>query len=507
MSITPEQAAALRKPFPRESIGILPKPYKADSLKGQCSVCNGYHGLPAVHLDYVGHAAVTDRLLTVDPAWTWEPMALTSEGLPALDRAGNLWIRLTVCGVTRIGVGDGKSAKELIGDCLVTGTVITTGRGAVRIEDVRKGDVVPTRNGWKPVTDHWLSSESAPTVSVLLSNGAVIQGTPHHRVPTSNGPVRMGALRNGDMLYAWQDTEKPKASKRSHGAGASTAASLATKTVIAGSTTWQPPHPAPICTRTSTKTAMARSLMDFTSTTSTTIPWITEWRTWQRFPLRLTQYFTGKRPAGSFAPAPNAGNSSLPFATAPNGARQHARSATGAELGLLTSDRKSNPWLNHATAKSVGQNSLPADHGRGFAPVYVVAVLAAEPAPVWNISVDGPHEYVANGILVHNSIRNAAMRFGVALDLWSKEELEGIDEHVERPTDAARRPAVKPATDEPMTVKTRGRLFALFGERGITDETVQRAGMSQILGREVTTRSDLTEAEARQVIASLEAHK
>lgn len=60
---------------------------------------------------------------------------------------------------------------------------------------------------------------------------------------------------------------------------------------------------------------------------------------------------------------------------------------------------------------------------------------------------------------------------------------------------------------EPMTVKTRGRLFALFGERGITDETVQRAGMSQILGREVTTRSDLTEAEARQVIARLEAHK
>ena len=30
MSITDEQAAALRKPFPRESIGILPKPYKAD---------------------------------------------------------------------------------------------------------------------------------------------------------------------------------------------------------------------------------------------------------------------------------------------------------------------------------------------------------------------------------------------------------------------------------------------------------------------------------------------
>ena len=86
MSITDEQAAALRKPFPRESIGILPKPYKADSLKGQCSVCNGYHGLPAVHLDYVGHAAVTDRLLTVDPADS-SPMRWPSRSLPNRPRA------------------------------------------------------------------------------------------------------------------------------------------------------------------------------------------------------------------------------------------------------------------------------------------------------------------------------------------------------------------------------------------------------------------------------------
>jgi hypothetical protein len=69
-------------------------------------------------LDYVGHAAVTDRLLAVDPGWTWEPMATDENGLPALDKAGNLWIRLTVCGVTRIGVGDGRSAKEIVGDAL-----------------------------------------------------------------------------------------------------------------------------------------------------------------------------------------------------------------------------------------------------------------------------------------------------------------------------------------------------------------------------------------------------
>lgn len=112
------QAKALRAEFPKSAIGKLPKPTQRDAQRGNCKECGGYHGLPAVHLDYVGHAACTDRLLQVDPEWTWEPLALDEHGLPALDRAGNMWIRLTVAGVTRIGVGDGKSAKECIGDAI-----------------------------------------------------------------------------------------------------------------------------------------------------------------------------------------------------------------------------------------------------------------------------------------------------------------------------------------------------------------------------------------------------
>lgn len=93
-----EQAAALREAFPAERIGKLPK--------------------AGTTLDYVGHGAVTERLLEVDPEWTWEPFATDERGLPALDDDGNLWIRLTVCGVTRIGVGDGQTMKILIGDAL-----------------------------------------------------------------------------------------------------------------------------------------------------------------------------------------------------------------------------------------------------------------------------------------------------------------------------------------------------------------------------------------------------
>jgi hypothetical protein len=98
-----EQAKALREPFPPSAIGRLPK--------------------AGLQLEYVGHAATTDRLLQVDPDWTWEPMARDDRGLPALDEQGNLWILLTVCGVTRPGVGDGPSAKERIGDAIRNGAM------------------------------------------------------------------------------------------------------------------------------------------------------------------------------------------------------------------------------------------------------------------------------------------------------------------------------------------------------------------------------------------------
>lgn len=126
--------AMLRAPFPDHQVSKLPKESKkqreereADRSKGvNCQICGGWHHKSAVHLDYVGHAALTDRLLDADPQWSWEPAALR-EGLPAFDATGGLWIRLTVCGVTRLGYGHaaakpqmdpGAREKEVIGDAL-----------------------------------------------------------------------------------------------------------------------------------------------------------------------------------------------------------------------------------------------------------------------------------------------------------------------------------------------------------------------------------------------------
>jgi hypothetical protein len=120
--------ALLREPFPPNQISKLPKPtaaqtneVKADFKKGiRCDICGGWHHPKVVHLDYVGHAALTDRLLDADPEWNWEPV-----DLPGLPNAGTgMWIKLTVCGVSRLGYGsaDGKSGgdaiKEIIGDAL-----------------------------------------------------------------------------------------------------------------------------------------------------------------------------------------------------------------------------------------------------------------------------------------------------------------------------------------------------------------------------------------------------
>lgn len=144
------QLAKLREPFAAESISKLPKGKEDPSKRQRCNTCKGYHDPSMFHLDYVGHAAITDRLLAVDPEWTWEPFALDECKLPAMERDNGqpvgLWIRLTVCGMTRPGYGSvarGKqdAVKELIGDALRNAAM----RYGCALDLWHKGDL-PTGN-------------------------------------------------------------------------------------------------------------------------------------------------------------------------------------------------------------------------------------------------------------------------------------------------------------------------------------------------------------------------
>lgn len=59
---------------------------------------------------------------------------------------------------------------------------------------------------------------------------------------------------------------------------------------------------------------------------------------------------------------------------------------------------------------------------------------------------------------------------------------------------------------DPMTAKTRGHMFALFNELGISEDD-QRAGIAHIVGHPIESRGDLTETEAAAVVNRLKVKK
>ena len=209
----------LREPFPPEYVGKLPRV--------TCRKCN-QRGTPAastrrpsarmrqlliserhIHLDYVGHADVTIRLLDVDPEWAWAPKAtdpdpellkaamaiaatpeivrMVIENAPPkfeTDANGNpvgLWIKLTVGGVTRLGVGSCPSnqndaEKVLIGDALRNAAM----RFGVALDLWAKGDRAdPT-------------AENATARAGQAVRGRQQNGPAAPRRPRRGGPERPG---------------------------------------------------------------------------------------------------------------------------------------------------------------------------------------------------------------------------------------------------------------------------------------------------------------------------
>jgi len=126
----------LRKPFKPEQIGKLPATSKRPAL------------------DFVGHAAVTDRLNKIAPGWSyaiderWDGLSVEyAKGVEV--QVPTFWVRgtMTIGGVSRAEFGDGKDAKEAIGNFIRRGAM----RFGVAIDlwsrEELGGESVPTRAG------------------------------------------------------------------------------------------------------------------------------------------------------------------------------------------------------------------------------------------------------------------------------------------------------------------------------------------------------------------------
>lgn len=206
--------AKLREPFPAHQISKLPKGTKAQNEcdpkeKINCQVCGGWHHPKVIHLDYVGHAALTDRLLDADPLWYWEPVAF-HEGLPAFDKSGGLWIRLYVAGHSRLGYGHAASAsfkdigareKEVIGDALRNAAM----RFGAALDLWHKGDLHVDDEQEKPKPDTKISASAEIAKQVPAARHEALLSVVNSILEAIDAQQEQAAH---DMFYGMGDQEE-----------------------------------------------------------------------------------------------------------------------------------------------------------------------------------------------------------------------------------------------------------------------------------------------------------
>jgi hypothetical protein len=85
--------------------------------------------------------------------------------------------------------------------CLAEGTGVTTRRGEVPIQNVKLSDEVMTRKGWRPV-QHITDMGTKETLNIELSNGRTLRATSDHRVWADGEWTRADELLVGSILLS-----------------------------------------------------------------------------------------------------------------------------------------------------------------------------------------------------------------------------------------------------------------------------------------------------------------
>lgn len=279
--------------------------------------------------------------------------------------------------------------------CFVAGTMIQMPHGARPIEEMAVGNWVDTRYGYRRVMACGLTSDSAPVFSVQLSNGRQITGTGNHPVYVlGTGFRRLDTLHSSQVLIgvdSWLTLWCFRVLR--------TVATLTQSARASGATIG---HPRTIinrhCTERSGLLRMALSHTGMPSIISTGTPSI--------IPSTISPVLRGQNTV-AFTSQPNyTGAKSTPPKFGPflplGMGHQRGWSGIGKMEGMLG---RMLPIVS-LHAKSVGLRLL-AEIAEKFPRVgvgirVVTVSTTDEKRPVYNLSVEGDHEYFADGVLVHN---------------------------------------------------------------------------------------------------------
>lgn len=261
----------------------------------------------------------------------------------------------------------------ILDNCIAEGTLIKTNKGDVAIENIKVGDMVLTRNGYKRVTKTWNKGYQ----KVITRFG--VTATPDHKFITKNGEKELQNLNPSDILFVWNERSSdieerttldiPMQSKDTE-----ESTSIMEKSSIIDSFG---------------KTVLGKFLEDILFTTKTIIHLITNYQIYSVLLQNNTLAYTSQKRGDLIS---QRGTSLKQEMERLNGINRkqdkNFMQSIISGFGLLGRNLQKGVSL----VKENTQHTIPTNQN----------IVAQNVKRVFDLSVSGEHEFFANNILVHN---------------------------------------------------------------------------------------------------------
>lgn len=343
--------------------------------------------------------------------------------------------------------------------CLIAGTLITTKRGDIPIEEVTTNDYVLTRQGYRRVLAAGLTRRSAKVITITCDNGKSLTGTGNHPIYIKGKDfIPLDAITYGDIMYSIGGELSCQRNKpiqqtasylmESHSDVIQTLNECPTRD-ITGQMADCENKESTICTGTFGSIITEKFQKDITSIIKMRTRWITELKILNCFPAKaiynfmqrntkiipslwqeLKRTLTGReiKPVNGIVPKQDTNG----ILSKENTQQQFKRNSQ--ELSVSAKCVEQNSKLSSLLEKeaiSAQTNAIQNTDatkalttlkesarfaGKNIALTNIEEVKLVvesavrscreeqEPADVYNLTVDEVHEYFANGFLVHNCI-------------------------------------------------------------------------------------------------------
>lgn len=360
-----------------------------------------------------------------------KPKLIRAQGLIAQAEAGNVKIKEGDWNEDFLQELAAFGTSEIMDQCVAAGTMIATARGAVPIEQMQPTDFVWTRRGLCPIIQWGCTNDHATVTRIELTDGRSLVATPNHPIWTQErGWTWLGQLDETATLLT--RCEKPSRSMALSG-GDTRMRRSGTIGYISAATSGDASN---YYTDTFGDGNTAKFPRTAKSTTSTRTRSTTPWTTWSVSPKRSTDEFT---PTAELSVLPSNWPTWNESETRPRRGTRPTRGMNGTVNTESRWPKSESQWSTFATTagKCFGESNAPLGHtvainaenwsedrdrltkkrascaeshlllfGRrgdfALSPARIRTIGPSVRQPVYNLTVNGPPEYFANGILVHN---------------------------------------------------------------------------------------------------------